>query len=68
MGCVLLVILHRFGTLGDYMMVTPGVNEFVERTIAMVPIRIAVVVTLRELQPLAGQTMKLVRSLLLLYE
>lgn len=50
----------RFGELGEYMMVVPKDNETIEKAIGMVPIRISIVVTLRELRPLAGRTMQFV--------
>ena len=39
-------------------------GEIIEKALSMVPIRITVVVTLRELQPLAGKTQKQVRMLM----
>ena len=43
---------HDFGHLGEHMMVTPKDGESVEREVGLVPIRIAVVITLRELRPI----------------
>lgn len=44
-------MLHR------YLLVTPKDNEIVEQTVGMVPIRISIMVTLRELRPVAGRGM-----------
>lgn len=43
---------HDFGHLGEHMLITPKDGEQVEREVGLVPIRIAVVVTLRELRPI----------------
>eukprot|EP00798_Chlamydomonas_sp_ICE-L_P001911 gene1911-33324_t len=50
---------HKFGSLGEYLLITPTDNEILERVLPMQPIRVAVVVTLRELQPLLGKGLKL---------
>lgn len=44
----------RFGDLGEYLLVTPREGERVDKAIGMVPVRISISVTLRELRPLAG--------------
>jgi hypothetical protein len=56
------LFIVRFGELGEYLLVTPRENERLEKAIGMVPIRISVVVTLRELQPLAARGMMQVRG------
>ena len=43
------------------MVVTMIDGEIMERSVGMVPLRITVLVTLRELRPLAGKTQKHVR-------
>eukprot|EP00198_Chlamydomonas_reinhardtii_P008888 XP_001698225.1 flagellar associated protein [Chlamydomonas reinhardtii] len=43
---------HDFGHMGEHLLLRPGDGEVVEAEVGLVPIRIAVVVTLRELRPL----------------
>jgi hypothetical protein len=51
-----------FGAFGEVMVLMPREGEKLERTIALTPLRMTVVVTLRELRPLAGPGMQLVRE------
>ena len=55
-------MLRRYGSLGEQLVVTMEDGEVIDRTLSLVPVRITVVVTLRELQPLAGKTQKLVST------
>ncbi|GFH23785.1 uncharacterized protein HaLaN_21459, partial [Haematococcus lacustris] len=48
-----------FGELGEYLLVTPKENERLEKSVGMMPIRLSICVTLRELRPLAGKDMHL---------
>ncbi|GAX81428.1 hypothetical protein CEUSTIGMA_g8858.t1 [Chlamydomonas eustigma] len=45
----------KFGTMGEHLVVQFKDGEVVDRVISLIPLRITVVVTLRELQPLAGK-------------
>ncbi len=47
-------LLGRYGELGEYLLVTPKENERVDKAIGMVPVRITIALTLRELRPMAG--------------
>ncbi len=49
---------HKFGSMGEHMVVTLMNGENVERSVGLVPLRITVMVTLRELRPLAGKSPK----------
>ncbi|KAG2441658.1 hypothetical protein HXX76_003276 [Chlamydomonas incerta] len=42
---------HDFGHMGEHLLLRPGDGEVAEAEVGLVPIRIAVVVTLRELRP-----------------
>lgn len=44
--------------MGEHLVVTMIEGETLERSVGMVPLRITVMVTLRELRPLAGKTQK----------
>jgi hypothetical protein len=45
---------HKFGSMGEQMVVTLNNGQVMEQRLGMVPIRITIVVSLRELQPLSS--------------
>ncbi len=60
--CVCVCVTCRFGELGDYLLVTPQEGQRVEKAIGMVPVRISITLTLRELRPLVGLGIQMVRG------
>lgn len=46
---------HAYGSMGECVIVTPQENETLERALGLVPVRVGVVTTLRELRPVNGK-------------